>query len=63
MKVRVDFDLCEANAVCVGQAPDVFHVDDEDHLHVKMAEIPERLRADVEAAVRMCPRQALSLEE
>jgi len=24
MKVVVDFDLCEANAVCVDQAPEVF---------------------------------------
>ncbi len=63
MKVVVDYDLCEANAVCVDQAPEVFRVDENDNLHVLIENPSEALRKKVEAAVRLCPRQALSITE
>jgi ferredoxin len=62
MKVIVDSELCEANAVCVKQSEEVFHLDDDDTLTILLPEVPERLRAQVEEAVRLCPRQALRLE-
>ena len=34
MKIVVDFDLCEGNAVCMQIAPDVFEVRDDDFLYV-----------------------------
>ena len=34
MKIKVDYDLCEANAICMQQAPEVFKVDEEDNLHI-----------------------------
>jgi ferredoxin len=63
MKVVVDYDLCEANAVCMEQAPEVFKVDEDDNLHILNEHPPAKLRAKVEAAVRLCPRQALSIVE
>jgi ferredoxin len=63
MKIIVDYDLCEANAVCMSKAPEVFKVDDEDNLHILIENPPEQLRAKVEEAVRLCPRQALGLVE
>ena len=63
MKVVVDYDLCEANAVCMEQAPEVFKVDENDNLHVLNEHPPESLRKKVEAAVRLCPRQALAIVE
>ena len=62
MKVIVDYDLCEANAVCMQQAPEIFEVDDEDNLNVLQEEVPESLREKLENAVRLCPRQALRIE-
>jgi len=62
MKLLVDYDLCEANARCMEAAPEVFKVDDSDNLHVLMEEPPEHLRRKVEEAIRLCPRQALSLQ-
>jgi ferredoxin len=62
MKVHVDRDLCEANALCMGQAPRVFRVEDDDTLTLLMEEIPSDLVPAVEEAVRLCPRQALRLE-
>ena len=62
MKLSVDLDQCEANGICVGIAPDVFELDDEDVLHITTAEVaPDRL-ADAESAVAQCPKAALRLE-
>ena len=63
MKIVVDFDLCESNAVCMDIAPEVFKVDDDDMLHILMESPSEELRGKVEEAVRLCPRQAIRLEE
>ncbi len=63
MRVVVDVDLCEGNAVCAQVAPEVFVVGDDDLAHVKTEPVPEALRAKVEDAVRRCPRQALTLKD
>ena len=61
MKVIVDFDLCEANAVCMATAPEIFRVDDNDMLHILIEHPGEKLRKKLEEAVRLCPRQAISI--
>ena len=45
MKVEVDYDACEANAVCAGLVPEVFEVDDNDDLYILVDEVPERLKS------------------
>lgn len=62
MRVIVDDDRCEANGVCVGLAPEVFDLDDDDQLHLLQENPPEELRAQLEQAVLRCPKQALALE-
>ncbi len=62
MKVVVDYDLCEANALCMDCCPEVFRVEEDDSLTVLMDEIPEDLRGKVEEAVRLCPRQAIAIK-
>ena len=61
MRVVVDRDLCEANAVCMRLVPEVFQVGDDDRLRLLAERPPEALRARVEEAVRRCPKLALSL--
>jgi ferredoxin len=63
MKIVVDYELCEANAVCMNTSPDCFRVEDDDTLTVLIESPPESMRDKVEEAVRLCPRQAISLEE
>jgi ferredoxin len=63
VKVEVDRDACEANAVCAGLVPEVFEVDDEDILHIKVEDVPAGLADAVKHAVRSCPKAALSLNE
>ncbi|MBF6332673.1 ferredoxin [Nocardia transvalensis] len=62
MKLSVDFDQCEANGICVGIAPDVFELDDEDQLHLAVSEVPADRLDDVQTAVAQCPKAALRLE-
>jgi ferredoxin len=61
MRVVVDFDLCESNALCMGLAPEVFEVRDDDLLYVLDENPPDTLRQQVEAAVRTCPKNAISI--
>jgi ferredoxin len=63
VKIRVDYDLCEGNGVCAQLAPAVFRVDDDDQLHVLRDRPGEELRAEVELAVRRCPRGALAVDD
>ncbi|HUZ27430.1 MAG TPA: ferredoxin [Streptosporangiaceae bacterium] len=61
MRVEVDRDACEANAVCAGLVPEVFDVDDDDNLHIKVADVPPQLAAAVGHAVASCPKAALRI--
>ena len=62
-KIVVDFDRCESNAVCMGVAPDVFEVRDDDFLYVLVEEPSDDRREACEEAVRLCPKQAISIVE
>ena len=63
MRVVVDFDLCESNAVCMNVAPDIFEVRDDDFLYVLQETPGEDRRPALEEAVRRCPKQAISIAE
>ena len=63
MRVVVDFDLCESNAVCMGIAPEVFEVRDDDFLYILDETPPESMRAKLEEAVQRCPKQAIALAD
>jgi ferredoxin len=63
MRVVVDFDLCESNALCMAAAPEVFEVRDDDLLYVLDENPPDELREKVLLAVRSCPKAAISIED
>ncbi len=63
MKVVVDFDRCESNAVCMGIAPEIFEVRDDDFLYILQENPGEELRSKLEESVRLCPKQAISIAE
>ena len=63
MRVVVDFDRCESNAICMGIAPEVFEVRDDDFLYILQEEPAEELRPKLEEAVRLCPKQAISITD
>ena len=59
VRVIVDRDRCEGNAVCLGIAPDLFDLDDEDYAVVKIDPIPSDREQLAEQAIAECPRAAL----
>lgn len=63
MKVIVDRQLCEGNGMCEIALPEVFVVDENDELVVHQEAITADLLEQLEAALRSCPRRALSLED
>ncbi|GAA2153702.1 ferredoxin [Nocardioides koreensis] len=63
MRIKVDFDLCESNALCEGLAPDVFALDDDDFLQLRTDETTDENLENVRRAVAACPRAAISVEE
>lgn len=63
MRVVVDHDRCEGHARCMAAAPEVFEVRDDDLSYVILSHPGEALRPRVERAVRLCPRQAITIVE
>jgi ferredoxin len=63
MRIVVDYDLCESNAVCMGILPEVFEVRDDNFLYVLNENPPEASRQAVTQAVASCPTHAISVVE
>ena len=61
IRIEVDADLCQGHAMCELEAPAVFSVPRKGKVTVLDRTPPETERAAVEAAVRYCPTQALTL--
>ncbi|WP_328442679.1 MULTISPECIES: ferredoxin [unclassified Amycolatopsis] len=59
MEIGVDRSLCEANAVCVGFAPGIFDLDDDEELVVRPGPVPDDQVERVSDAVKGCPKNAL----
>ncbi|MBY0441756.1 MAG: ferredoxin [Mycobacteriaceae bacterium] len=59
MRVTVDRDRCEGNGVCLGIAPGLFELDDEDYAVVLVEPIPADQEGLAEQAIAECPRAAL----
>lgn len=60
MRVEVDRDRCEGNAVCLGIAPDLFDLDDDDYAVVKLDPVPVDMEDVAEQSIAECPRAALN---
>ena len=63
MRVVVDFDLGESNAICMQIAPEGVEGRDDDFLYVLNETPADDQRATREEAVQRCPKQAIALED
>ncbi len=61
MKIKVDFDLCESNALCEALAPANFEIDDDDFLQITEENVTDENRDAVQQAVAACPKSAITL--
>ena len=62
-KIKVDFDLCESNAMCEALSPEHFQIDDDDFLQILDENVTVEHQAQVEQAVASCPKSAISIVE
>lgn len=63
MRVVVDWNLCESNALCMAAAPDVFRLQDDDTLQI-LQETPDESRRDaVIRAAQSCPKRAITVQD
>ncbi len=63
MKVHVDRKICESSGVCMGFCPDIFDLDEEDVPAIPDGDVPREAAELVRLSVKLCPRQALTIEE
>lgn len=62
-KVVVDMGLCQGHAVCTGEAPEYFSVDENNVLTVVKQQVADADMERIEKAVKFCPNQALKIIE
>ncbi|MGO8711289.1 MAG: ferredoxin [Rhizomicrobium sp.] len=63
MKIVVNWTLCDGNGNCAKEAPELLAMDKDDTPQILKENFGEEHRAKAEAAVRCCPKNALSLAE
>ena len=57
MKVSVDFDTCDGNAVCMSICHEVFDLD------LRQSNPSNKLRTKLKGAEVSCPTQAITVED
>jgi sterol 14-demethylase len=62
LKVKVDMGLCQGHAMCMGEAPDHFKIDESGILNIIKSDVSDEEKQQVAKAVQFCPNQALRLE-
>jgi ferredoxin len=63
MRVKADYDLCEANGLCEAMAPDTFQLDDDDNLNLLDDQVTAENEGRIRQAVAACPKAALTIED
>ncbi len=67
MKIKIDIALCQGHSVCLGEAPEVFDVIEQDdgysQVRVLLENPPEALREKVMKAAKYCPNNVITVEE
>lgn len=58
IKINVDMEKCQHYGQCVFEAPDVFRLNSDDKLEYT-ATADDSERANIEAAIDVCPMQAI----
>jgi len=64
MKVNVDYGRCEGHAVCVGLAPNVFEIGDDDEQVRIINDTPDDAdQSNVILAAKRCPMVAIKVTD
>lgn len=61
MEIDVNLAACEGHGLCAQVAPQVYEIDDEGYVRVRMAVISSGLEGAAAAGARVCPVAALTV--
>jgi ferredoxin len=61
LHVVVDHEACGLNAICMGIAPEVFEVGEDERLHVLVDGLAPGQEADAHDAAASCPNRAITV--
>ncbi|GAA2130636.1 ferredoxin [Actinomadura napierensis] len=61
MKIETNRAACEGHGLCEQTAPDIYALDEQGYVYVRVPEIPPGLEASAEAGARVCPVAALQV--
>ena len=63
MRIRVDTELCTGHALCAGQAPDVYVLDELGYNRTEIDDLPPELWEQARRGAMSCPESAIIIEE
>jgi ferredoxin len=63
MRIEVNLAACEGHGLCAQVAPDVYEVDDEGYVRLRVDEISPAIEASAAAGARVCPVAALRVAQ
>lgn len=63
MKIHVDSAACEGHGLCAQVAPEVYEIDDEGYVQMRVSDIPPTLAEAAASGARVCPVAALKVVE
>lgn len=63
MRIQIEETRCDGHGLCVVEAPEVFDLNDDDIAVVKAAAPPAELEEQVNRAVAVCPKAAITIQE
>ncbi len=62
-RLTVDPIACDGRGLCAELLPELVRLDDWGFPVIADADVPDRLRSEAAAVVRLCPRLALRLDQ
>lgn len=61
MKIEINRAACEGHGLCEQTAPEIYALDGEGYVYVRVPEIAPALQPSAEAGARVCPVAALQV--
>lgn len=63
MKIRVDRAVCQGNALCNAEFPELYTLDSDGYSDVGVREVPPGKEELARRGVLVCPERAITIEE
>lgn len=62
MEIAINRPACEGHGLCEQTAPEIYELDDEGYVRLRVLSISPENEASAEAGARVCPVAALTIQ-